>query len=733
MKHSRILIFLMLLSGFLFPAMARALDTPSTGEAINDMNKIEHLLVQYGVIPQDVANSYGDVMNIISCIDTAKNEVTIMACLETFKDTYIGASLLQAIPSWFWDLLDVYIDIRTLNIPELFLNLSEAAVCAIVEALAWGVDICGIIDAFIDVWEDLDAIAQAVAKFAEEIGEAAWHSVKCTVKPSSCEEKITGQQIAWRDFFSNILTSKQGLNWHLTPPYSLNCLNQMAWGPNLSLTAAPCAQDTFSFQLQKQINAAYNVIHNDNDYRTTHDVDIANAATMLADGVNKQWDASIMDPNNGSMKSISNVRKHFIDTQTDAAVRQVVTAPDDAAVKTPAALESYMTNWCATNYKALNLQTVLATMPGPPGSPGVQLTIQPVVENVDFWITAPTSLTASQKAAFQTTQNWCHNSFFLDRRATTLPNIFAHHLFSDLKCLPAGLIAPAAGATITGDLWCPTFEAQKRCGEVMASLNLGTAPVQCQVKPQCPTFAGVYYCNEGLTYQNCLTWAHQSDAMDATKRCGFDTSAEGPFLARSIRYWLSKGQLENGTLGPPSKYAAYCSVDGRPEEIKAPSGPVQPGKAQNMAGAIAGQGSGAGKGNEAERVSHMSLPNMPRTSPSVLDCPRPMMKHLCEVVVQKYQAEAKLPVTLVSCTADHVDAAYQKMAEQVQNYARGVAGLHTGPDPLLLTGYVPTCPQGFVCVTSVTPSVDGVSVPTILLQGSSPTLHTLPMSGPIHR
>jgi hypothetical protein len=44
--------------------------------------------------------------------------------------------------------------------------------------------------------------------------------------------------------------------------------------------------------------------------------------------------------------------------------------------------------------------------------------------------------------------------------------------------------------------------------------------------------------------------------MDATKRCGFDTSAEGPFLARSIRYWLSKGQLENGTLGPPSKYAA---------------------------------------------------------------------------------------------------------------------------------------------------------------------------------
>jgi len=206
MKHSRILIILMLLGGFLYPTATRALDTPSVGEAINDMNKIENTLVQYGVIPQDVANSYGDIMNIFSCIDTAKDEVTVMKCIDKFKDTYIGGALLQAVPSWFWDLLDVYIDIRTLNIPELFLNMAEAAVCAIVEALAWGVDICGIIDAFIDVGEDLDAIAKAVVQFAEEIGAAAWHSVKCTVKPSSCEDKLTGVQIAWRDFFQNILT-----------------------------------------------------------------------------------------------------------------------------------------------------------------------------------------------------------------------------------------------------------------------------------------------------------------------------------------------------------------------------------------------------------------------------------------------------------------------------------------------------------------------------------------------
>jgi hypothetical protein len=242
MKHSRILIFLMLLSGFLFPAAARALDTPSMGEAISDMNKIEHLLVQYDVIPQDVANSYGDIMNIFSCIDTAKDEVTVMKCIDKFKDTYIGGALLQAVPSWFWDLLDVYIDIRTLNIPELFLNLAEAAVCAIVEALAWGIDICGIIDAFIDVGEDLDAIAKAVVKFAEEIGSAAWHSVKCTIKPSSCEDKLTGVQIAWRDFFQNILTSNQGLNWRLTPPYSSYCL---AGAPSGGQAASLCPQDYY--------------------------------------------------------------------------------------------------------------------------------------------------------------------------------------------------------------------------------------------------------------------------------------------------------------------------------------------------------------------------------------------------------------------------------------------------------------------------------------------------------
>jgi hypothetical protein len=723
MKHSRILIFLMLLSGFLFPAAARALDTPSMGEAISDMNKIEHLLVQYDVIPQDVANSYGDIMNIFSCIDTAKDEVTVMKCIDKFKDTYIGGALLQAVPSWFWDLLDVYIDIRTLNIPELFLNLAEAAVCAIVEALAWGIDICGIIDAFIDVGEDLDAIAKAVVKFAEEIGSAAWHSVKCTIKPSSCEDKLTGVQIAWRDFFQNILTSNQGLNWRLTPPYSSYCL---AGAPSGGQAASLCPQDYYMDHVFAQQQAALQVIHTDSDYfKTTHDGDIGQATSMLLDGVNKQWDAMIMDPNNGSMKSINNVRKHFIDTQSDAAVRQVVMAPDDAAVKTPAALESYMTNWCATNYKAQNLQTALATLPGSPGSAGTTLTIQPVVENVDFWIIAPTSLTASQKAAFQTTQNWCHNSFYLDRRATSLVNLFAHNIVNDLRCLPAGMMTPAAGATITGDLWCPTFDAQKRCAEVMASLNLGKPPVQCQVKPQCPTFGGVYYCNEGSTYQNCVSWAHQSGAMNAPKLCAFDTSAEGPFLAKEIRMHLAQGQLENGTLGPPSKYAAYCAVDGVPvEATRAPTGAVQSGKTLNLSGAVTGN-------THETRSAPPAPPKGPRTSPSVLDCPRPTMKHLCEVAVQKTQGY--YPVPLVSCTDDHVDPAYQKMADQVQSYARNVAGLHTGPDPLLLTGYAPVCPQGYVCVTSVTPSVDGVSVPTILLQGSAPTQRIMPVVGPIHR
>jgi len=725
MKHSRILIILMLFSGFLFPAAARALDYPTKAEAVADMYKVENILVQYDIIPQDVTNSYHDVMNIISCIDTAKDEVTVLQCIDNFKDTYIGEMLLAAVPSWFWDILNVYIDIRTLNFPDMFLNWTEAAVCALVQTLASGVDICGIIGEFIDVGEDLGIIIKDVAKFAEEIGAAAWHSVKCTVKPSSCEDQLTGLQIAWRDFFQNILTSNQGLNWRMTPPYSLTCLNQMAWGPNLSVTAAPCAQDTFCFQLQTQVIAATNVIHTHSSYsNTTHDSDIAQAATMLADGVNKEWDAFILDPNNGSMKSISNVRKHFIDTQSDAAVRQVVTAPDDAAVKTPAALESYMTNWCAANFKAQNLQTVLATLPGPPGSAGTQLTIQPVVENVDFWITAPTSLSASQKAAFQTTQNWCHNSFYLDRRATSLVNLFAHHLFSDLKCLPAGTIAPAAGAMITGDLWCPTAEAYNRCAEVMSSLNLGTPPVQCQVKPQCPTFGGVYFCSDGASYQSCLAWARQSGYNDSTKHCGFDTSGEGPLLAREIRNNLARGQLENGTLGPPSKYAAYCSVDGRPEEVKASSGTVQPGKMQNMAGMVAGS-------THETRTAPVALPNMPRTSPSVLDCPRPTLKHLCEVAVQKTQGY--YPVPLVSCTADHVDPAYQKIADQVQNYAHGVAGLHTGPDPLLLTGYAPICPQGFACVTSITTSVDGVSVPTILLEGTAPTQHTLPVAGQVHR
>jgi hypothetical protein len=355
----------------------------------------------------------------------------------------------------------------------------------------------------------------------------------------------------------------------------------------------------------------------------------------------------------------------------------------------------------------------------------VNLMLEPTAEMFDFWINTPTNMTPDMKAGFMTTQDWCRNGFFASRASTSLARVFTQHLVSDLGCRTPGLIAPEAGTTITGNLWCPTFDAQRRCQETVGILGLSVTPsaVRCQIKPQCNTFAGVYYCSEGLEYQNCLTWAHQAGYLDAAKHCGFDTSGEGTFLAQEIKVDLGRGFTGPGVQGPPSKYAGYCSIDGKVTEARAPAagthvmnGPAN--YSQNMVGVINGQG--GAKGNGPGLISHMALPNMPRTSPVVLDCPRPALKHFCDASVQKYEAAAHLPLPIVSCTADHVDAAYQKLAAQVATYARNVANVHATYGPLVLTGTVAACPQGFTCVQSLTPTVDGVDTPTIVTEGMIP-------------
>lgn len=131
----------------------------------------------FPVSGQDVKDSKG----LFKCLDNASNDVQVIGCIDKFKDTPLGkkgAAAVGGIPSWFWKLLDAYIDLRTKDYWGLVADLGEAAICIVAQVLAAGTDLCGLIKELIEIGEKLLDAGKAVAEFLKDLGEGTWNVVK---------------------------------------------------------------------------------------------------------------------------------------------------------------------------------------------------------------------------------------------------------------------------------------------------------------------------------------------------------------------------------------------------------------------------------------------------------------------------------------------------------------------------------------------------------------------------
>ncbi len=131
----------------------------------------------FPVSGQDVKDSKG----LFKCLDNASNDVQVIGCIDKFKDTPLGKKGVDAvggIPSWFWKLLDAYIDLRTKDYWGLVADLGEAAICIVAQVLAAGTDLCGLIKELIEIGEKLLDAGKAVAEFFKDLGEGAWNAMK---------------------------------------------------------------------------------------------------------------------------------------------------------------------------------------------------------------------------------------------------------------------------------------------------------------------------------------------------------------------------------------------------------------------------------------------------------------------------------------------------------------------------------------------------------------------------
>jgi hypothetical protein len=151
---------------------------PSSAKANSTVDTLANIFDYAGMIPEMPIN--GDTIRnsvgLFNCIDGAGDDLAVANCIDTHKDD-IGsaASLVGAdIPSWFWDLLDLYIDAREGDFWGIVAHFGEAAVCAVAQVMTGGaIDVCGAIKALADLASSIYDLGSAVVDWLKDFGAAA--------------------------------------------------------------------------------------------------------------------------------------------------------------------------------------------------------------------------------------------------------------------------------------------------------------------------------------------------------------------------------------------------------------------------------------------------------------------------------------------------------------------------------------------------------------------------------
>ncbi|HEX9627028.1 MAG TPA: hypothetical protein VGA00_08840 [Acidiferrobacterales bacterium] len=196
-----------LLQGLLILACLFA--SPARADVLDDF---AWLLDQLGTVNanplpvtgSDIKSSKG----LFTCLDGASNDPQVIGCIDKFKDTPLGKKATGAagIPSWFWDLIDLYVAFRTDDYWGIVSNVGEAGVCIVAQVMAAGaVDICGLIQELVELAKDVLDAGKAIAKFFASLGEGAWEAAKdvgCALGLGGCGSSSPPEQIAYAWVFA---------------------------------------------------------------------------------------------------------------------------------------------------------------------------------------------------------------------------------------------------------------------------------------------------------------------------------------------------------------------------------------------------------------------------------------------------------------------------------------------------------------------------------------------------
>ncbi|MHB8835410.1 MAG: hypothetical protein ACYC9Y_06855 [Candidatus Methylomirabilia bacterium] len=196
-----------------------------------------------------------------NCLDDGTDPIE---CIDAAQNTPLGQKLSNKadIPSWFWDLVDLYIAWKSSDYWGVVENLGEAALCIVAQYFT-SVDLCGVLEDLVNAAKDAYAQAKAWVDFVASIGGAVWEGLKdagCELGLGGCDDgppPPPPEDVAYGAYFAPVVVSGEGLAAIEAVsseqfPNKVNTLVGKAWSGPCNLQCANKAADKFKAKVDEQ-------------------------------------------------------------------------------------------------------------------------------------------------------------------------------------------------------------------------------------------------------------------------------------------------------------------------------------------------------------------------------------------------------------------------------------------------------------------------------------------------
>ncbi len=201
------LFFIFLLS---LPATAGS----SVDDFISDYQSIENNLPSGTSLPISSATLIS-VKSLFHCVD---NGGDIGVCIDDFSHTPTGSQMVteSGLPSSVMSVLHAYAEYKDGDVWGVVYYLGEAVACAVVQVLAGGADICGLIKELIEIGKAIWETATAAFEWFKDVGEAVLEGLEdagCALHVCCCDEPPPPPpewQVLYSGYFAPRLS--EGLN-----------------------------------------------------------------------------------------------------------------------------------------------------------------------------------------------------------------------------------------------------------------------------------------------------------------------------------------------------------------------------------------------------------------------------------------------------------------------------------------------------------------------------------------